>query len=228
MTMDAPGVGPQRKEFIDAPAADADLVVAETTGEVVAPTAVKIGKTSLSVPVTLPAAPGRYRLTITLHDGDGVVYDDATQSLIPTLSVRVTGDFDASIDVVPTVQLTAGQEALLGIRVTNLGKTTWGHGPIDTPWSATKAPAEAATVVARWTPLSAGAALGDPATQSADANLPIGLAPGTKADAILGLSAPTAAGDYLLVLDIVTPERGSLIASGADPTLVRVTVVPTN
>jgi hypothetical protein len=27
------------------------------------------------------------------------------------------------------------------------------------------------------------------------------------------------------VLDIVTPERGSLIASGADPTLVRITVV---
>jgi hypothetical protein len=27
------------------------------------------------------------------------------------------------------------------------------------------------------------------------------------------------------VLDVVTPERGSLIASGAEPTLVRVTVV---
>ena len=45
---------------------------------------------------------------------------------------------------------------------------------------------------------------------------------------MLGLTAPTAAGDYLLVLDIVTPDRGSLIASGGDPTLVRVTGVATN
>ena len=229
LTGSAPGVGPLRKAIIDVPAQGADQVVPEAAGAVVAPVAVKVGKTSIGVPVTLPVAPGRYRLTVTLHDGDGVAYDDASQALIPSLSVRVTGDYDASIDVVPAVQLTAGQEALLGVRVTNLGRTTWGHGPIDTPsTTVATAPAEAASVVARWIPLSAGAALGDPDTQSADANLPIGQAPGAQADAILGLTAPTAAGDYLLVLDIVTPDRGSLIATGADPTLVRVTVVATN
>jgi hypothetical protein len=55
--------------------------------------------------------------------------------------------------------------------------------------------------------------------------MPIGIASGNKADAILGLTAPSTPGDYLLVLDVVTPERGSLVASGADPTLVRITVV---
>jgi hypothetical protein len=222
-----PVLGPRGKEFIEAPIADTDLVIPERAGDVVAPVAVKIGKTSLAVPVALPGAPGRYRLTITLHDADGVAYDAATQALLPTLSVRVTGDYDGAIEVIPSAQLTAGQQVLLGLRVANLGRTAWGHGVIQTPSSAmTEAPAEAATVVARWIPLSAGAALPtDESTHAADASLPIGLAPGHKADAILGLSVPTVPGDYLLVLDVVTPERGSLIASGADPTLVRITVV---
>jgi len=67
----------------------------------------------------------------------------------------------------------------------------------------------------------------DQTTHSAEARLPIGFTPGDSVKAILGLSVPKVAGDYLLILDVVTPERGSLIASGADPTLVRVTVVPT-
>ena len=87
-------------------------------------------------------------------------------------------------------------------------------------------PAQAATVVGRWLPLSAGAALdADPTTQETDATLPIGFASGQKSDAILGITAPSTPGDYLLLLDVVTPERGSLVASGADPTLVRITVV---
>ena len=60
-------------------------------GDVVAPAAVKFGKTAMVVPVTMPSVPGRYRLTITLHDADGVAYDAATQALIPPLIVRVTG-----------------------------------------------------------------------------------------------------------------------------------------
>ena len=44
----------------------------------------------------MPAAPGRYRLTVTLHDDDGVAFDAATQATFPSLIVRVTGDLDAS------------------------------------------------------------------------------------------------------------------------------------
>ena len=96
-----PGVGPRRKAFIDAPVQAADLVVPETAGDVIAPTAAKVGKSSFTVPVTLPSVPGHYRLTVTLHDGEGEAYDDATQAMLPSLNVRVTGDYDMAVDVVP-------------------------------------------------------------------------------------------------------------------------------
>ena len=79
------------------PPTDLDLVAAEQTGTTVAPAAIKVGKSNLSMGVSLPAAPGRYRLVITLHDSDGVAYDEATQDLIPTVLVRVTGDPDGAI-----------------------------------------------------------------------------------------------------------------------------------
>ena len=214
---------PRGKQWIDAPTVDGDLVVPEQLGDVVAPVAVKVQKTSFAIPVTLPTSAGRYRLTITLHDGDGVAYDAATQAMVQAEFVRVTGDFDGAISVVPTANLKAGSEAALGVRVKNLGKASWGHGAINTPSGAVAA--AAANVVARWVPLSAGAELqSDPSAQVASADLPIALGPGKSSDAWLYLTAPDAAGDYLLVLDIVDPYAGSLVASGASPTLVRVTV----
>ena len=175
--------------------------------------------------------PGKYRLTITLHDKDGVVYDAATQALIPSLIVRVTGDFDGAILATPTANLTAGTKAELDVRAINLGLTAWGHEAIATATDLVGggAPAQGADVVGRWVPLSFGAALPtDPAAQSVSTELPIGLQPGVKVDTVLDLVAPTAPGQYLLLLDIVTPERGSLVASGADPTMIRVTVLPAN
>ena len=65
-----------------------------------------------------------------------------------------------------------------------------------------------------------------PTAQVVRTELPVGLQPGVKVDTVLDLVAPTAPGQYLLMLDIVTPERGSLVAAGADPTLIRVTVLP--
>ena len=216
---------PRGKLWIDAPADVNDLVVPEQLGDVVAPTAAKIDKKSIDVSVTLPTTPGRYRLTVTLHDGDGVAYDAMTQAMLPVQIVRITGDFDGSISVVPAATLTASVEAALGVRVKNLGKAAWGHAAIKTP--SGQVPAAAATVVARWVPLSSGAALdADPSSQYASADLPIGLAPGKSSDAWLYLSTPDTAGDYLLVLDVIDPEAGSLVASGAQPTLVRVSVTP--
>jgi hypothetical protein len=210
----------------DAPAASLDLVVPEQLGDVVAPAKVKFGKTAMIVPVTLPSVPGRYRLTIWLHDADGVAFDAATQALIPSLIVRVTGDFDGAIQAASKAQVTAGGKAQLGLRVANLGRTAWGHGGMATPTATI--PAQPATVVGRWVPLSVGAdaSAADTAGLTATTPLPIGIAPGKSVNALLGLTAPLAAGQYLLVLDVVTPERGSLVAAGADPTLVRVTVLP--
>jgi hypothetical protein len=223
--VDVPDVTPR----LGIPADELDLVVPEQVGDVVAPAPVAIGKKALSIPVSMPAVPGKYRLTITLHDKDGVVYDAATQALIPSLIVRVTGDFDGAILATPTANLTAGTKAELDVRAINLGLTAWGHEAIATATDLVGggAPAQGADVVGRWVPLSFGAALpADPAAQSVRTELPIGLQPGVKVDTVLDLVAPTAPGQYLLLLDIVTPERGSLVASGADPTMIRVTVLP--
>jgi hypothetical protein len=173
--------------------------------------------------VTYPSVPGRYRLTISLHDKDGVAYDAATQAMIPSLIVRVTGDFDGAIQAAPTAAVTADSTVTFGVNVTNLGQTDWGHGVRPIPSGTT--PSEAAYVVGRWVPLSVGAALQvDRSAQVVGAALPLGLKPGASAAADIHALAPPAAGDYLLMLDIVTPDRGSLVASGADPTLIRVTV----
>ena len=163
--------------MVEAPDEDLDLVVPERLGDVVAPAKVKFGKTAMVVPVTMPTVPGRYRLSITLHDADGVAYDAATQALVPPLIVRVTGDFDGAILAAPTAELVAGTKADLELRVVNLGRTAWGHLAIATPTNPV-AKAQPAMVIGRWIPLSAGAVLPtDPAVRTP---LPIGLAPRTR------------------------------------------------
>ena len=222
---------PAPDTLVEAPAAGLDLIVPEQLGDIVSPAAVKFTKTQMWVPVTMPSAQGRYRLTITLHDAEGVAYDAATQALIPSLIVRVTGDFDGAILAAPTAQLVAGSHVDLGLRVVNLGLAPWGH--VEAAVSASdfvtgRTKILPANIVGRWIPLSAYAALpADPADQTVTAPLPIGFAPGVPLVASLGFTAPAAAGEYILLLDVVTPELGSLVASGAAPTLVRVTVQPT-
>ncbi len=97
------------KQWIDPPTDEVGLIVPEQAGDVVAPVAVKVTKKAFQVPVVLPDAAGRYRLTVTLHDADGVAYDAATQALLPPLVVRVTGDFDGAITVAPSATRRGGR-----------------------------------------------------------------------------------------------------------------------
>ena len=83
-------------------------------------------------------------------------------------------------------------------------------------------PASAASIIGHWVPLDLLAS-GVPPDVSTD--LAAGLAPNKPAEAALALAVPDAPGDYLLILDIVTPERGSLAAAGIDPTIIRIHVV---
>ena len=218
---------PQGIQRLEAPAESSGLVVPERVGDVVSPHKVKIAKKALRVPVTLPTTAGKYRLTVVLHDADGIAYDAASQAMIPSLIVRITGDFDGDIAAAASADLTAGADVDLGVRVRNLGIGAWGKAAIK-PTSNLSGwvPASKATLVGRWIPLAGGAVL--PAKvdeQSVSTDLPIGLAPGKSHDATLSIKAPKAPGSYLLLLDVVTPDGGSLVASGANPTLVRVTVL---
>jgi hypothetical protein len=204
-----------------------DLVVPERIGDVVAPVKGKITKTVMTFPLTLPKVAGRYRLTVTLHDADGVAYDAATQAMLPSLLVRVTAALDAQIVAPARVQLTTGATTDVGLWVANLGTGAWGRQAVVGRKNST--PGTSARVVARWIALGADDPVTTQAIQSAaatPAELPPGLVPGKLVAADLAVFAPWAPGDYLLVLDIETPDDGSIVAAGVAPTVIRVKVVP--
>jgi hypothetical protein len=208
-------------------AAGIDLVLPERPGEVVAPVPARhLATGGLSVPVQVPANPGLYRLVATIHGADGVAFDAATQALVPALVVRVVGGQTAVYGVVATATTRAAGSFDLAVRVTNLGRSSWGH--VATTHSIGEAevePASRATLVARWVDL--GGVGGPPSTAGggvAVTILPAGLAPGAAANVVLQTTAPAVPGEYLLVLDVVDPSTGSLAATGVPPGIVRVTV----
>ena len=203
------------------PAANEDLVAPETLGSVVDPVAAKVGLKALSIPIAIPSQRGRYRLVVTLHDASGEAFDAATQALVRNAIVRVTGDTDVSYAAAAAIEAQAGSDIALPVGVTNLGTGPWGyvgagrrHRP--EPQSAN------ATLIARWVALTTESV--DTTGTDAFVDLPAALAPTTRADVVLTTHAPIIPGDYLLVLDTIVPDRGSLTALGVDPALVRVTI----
>ena len=205
---------------------DFGIVTPVRLSDVIAPAALKIGKGQMTVHVATPAAPGRYRLTVTLHDKDGVAYDPVTQAQVPPIIFRVTGDLDAGFDAPTSLALAPGATFDLTVPVANLGRHTWGHVAFEDPRGS--APAEAARMTGTWVALGP---LEDPAQVDAanaasvtSVDLPAGFDTGSVATPKLRLFAPSVPGDYLLILDILTPEAGSLTARGVEPPLIRVTV----
>ncbi len=53
---------------------------------------------------------------------------------------------------------------------------------------------------------------------------PKAAAPGGSAAVGLSVTAPAQAGEYLLLLDVVTPDHGALSTLGSTPSIVRVSV----
>jgi hypothetical protein len=208
---------------------DFGVVTAERLGDVIAPANLKIGKGQMTVHVATPATPGRYRLTVWLHDEDGVAYDPVTQAQVPSLIFRVTGELDAGFDAPAWLDLAPGATVDLTVPVANLGKHTWGHVAFNDPRDPEgNVPAESARMTGTWVALGP---LEDPAQVDAanaasvtSAELPAGFDTGSVATPNLRLFAPSVPGDYLLILDILTPEAGSLTARGVEPPIIRVTV----
>jgi hypothetical protein len=218
------GESPAPPASSPAPAVDpVTLVSPEVLGEVVAPVAATVKGDQVTVPVRVPTQPGLYRLVGTIHGSDGVAFDAATQALMPALIVRVTGSLTAVYDVPATAFATPGGTFSLHVGVTNLGAAAWGTPAVNhRVGGAESEPAHRATLVARWVNLAEGSA--PTHVPEATALLPAGLAPGAAADATFTLTAPTAVGDYLLLIDVVTPRSGSLAVAGVPPGIVRVTV----
>ena len=197
--------------------------------------------TRLTVPVTLPERTGLYRMSTTLHDRDGVAFDAATQALVPALIVRVTGPLWASYAIADTVEATSEAPLVLPVRLANTGSVSWSVGPVDQPdagGTADPAPASLspelpatgsvqrrpAWLVARWIALDRMA--DGPLPPSDVSGPPTYLSPGASAVFAFDLVAPSEPGHYLLVIDVVLADRGSLAAHGVPPGLVRVIVAP--
>jgi len=143
---------------------------------------------------------------------------------VPALVVRVTGPLTATYGAPATATAAAAAPFTMNVRVANLGRKAWGHAVETHAIGAESEPATRAILVARWVDL--GGLGGVPATGTALASsiLPAGLAPGASVLVAFPLVAPTAPGEYLLVLDVIDPATGSLAAAGVPPGIVRVTV----
>jgi hypothetical protein len=214
---------------------DFGLIAPERIGNVVAPAKLRITRTRMSFHVATPTTPGRYRLSVTLHDEEGVAYDAATQAQVPALIVRVTGEHDAGIDAPAQMDLAPGAAGSMPVWVANLGRDPWGRKAAKVPTDASGrrdgtsvTSATNARLLGTWVALEG---LDHPTEQAAALaasvtpfDLPAAMGPRSVVRADLVVFAPSAPGDYLLVLDILTPEAGSLAALGVEPTIVRVHV----
>jgi hypothetical protein len=201
---------------------EVDLVKEEVIGSLVTISPAAASTRKPSVKVALPARPGLYRLVITLHDATGVAYDAATQELFPALIVSVTGPLWATYGTPDQVAVGSGRRLDVRVTVANSGSEAWGSRPVES--LVDPAPILAADpplLVARWVGLDGGAARG---TGTAGGTVPAYVDPGTSATLEMVLTAPAAAGSYLLLFDVLLPDGRSLAAAGVPPGLVRVTV----
>jgi hypothetical protein len=170
--------------------------------------------------VTLPGVPGLYRLTTTFHAADGTPFDASTQSMLPSMLVRITGDLSVAYGVQPVVDATPGAVLRLPVRIANTGSVPWGDQPnaddgegdprdrVPVPW-----------LIGRWVPLT-----GFEPADGGPGSVGFVVESGDTAVVEIELRAPTKVGPYLLVLDVVTPAQGSLAAAGSPPAIVRVMV----
>lgn len=207
---------------VDAPAVD--LVVPERMGSVVEPEPATIGADGLSVPVVFPTAPGLYRLVPTLHTKSGVAYDAATQALLTPVIVRIGGKVAVAYGAPASLTLTAGMQASVPVRVLNSGSETWDVSLTLQPGQEGDPGYHTATFPAvlsgTWVSTTA-APIPDASTAELDPSI---AGPGGDVFVTLDVTAPSAPGEYLLLLDTISPSRGPLSALGSAPALIRVTV----
>jgi len=201
-------------------------VVPERPAAVVEPVEARRGRGRLVIATTIPREPGRYRMTTRLHDAAGIAFDAATQGLIAALHVEVAAPLSARFGVQELVHAAPGAAVDLVVRVRNTGSAAWPTRPGTWQLATGEDPepvveqAIPARLIATWVSTARGE-VPPPVTVV----LPIDdTVPGGEAVATLRLVAPERPGAYLVLLDVQSPEHGSLAAAGSDPGLVRVAV----
>lgn len=206
----------------EAPAVD--LVVPERQGSVVEPKAAKRTGNGLAVDVTFPTQPGLYRLVPTLHTPDGTAYDAATQALLTPVLVRIGGRIAVAYGAPAALTIPASMDVTVPVRVLNSGSEAWDVSltlqPGQGGGTGYHTSAFHAVLTGTWVSTT-GAPVPAPSSAELDPSI---AGPGGDVSVTLAVTAPSAPGEYLLLLDTISPARGSLSALGSAPALVRVTV----
>lgn len=196
------------------------LVAPEEPSKVVEPARPMVDADGIRLEVVAPDRPGRYRLVVTLHRPDGTALPAEVQARIPSSVVRVTATVSVAFALPAEVQAAPGQVVAVPVAIRNSGSIDWGgRAPAvgDLPPRGTPEPPR---LVATWVGLAA------PWTTRVDPGRVIGpLRPGEEAAIVLLLRAPETPGPYLLLVDIDSPDHGSLVAAGSEPGLARVLVL---
>ena len=200
------------------------LVASEVPGDVVMLAEVRATAKSVRADVDVPDTPGLYRLVTTIHDAQGVAFDAATQDRIPALLVRVTGTVSARLATTDQLVVTTGDSVEVPVAVMNSGTVAWAEsrsiGRAADGGDTGEPASPPALLVGHWVRLDPAG--GGPDLGTVWARLAV--APGATEQVSLYLIAPDLPGDYLLLLDVVSPSQGSLVAAGNEPVSVRVTV----
>lgn len=197
----------------DAVATSPTWIEPEVQGDVVQTEVAAWRKTKVTARVLVPQAVGVYRLTISTADSDGVDLP-ATQAQQPqSYLVHVIPSLAVTYATALALDVGTGQPTALPIRLTNSGVDPW--------WvPATPDKPGSGTLVATWVALGVSSSA-VPAPTVAEAPF---VAAGSSTDVALTLVAPRTPGEYLLVLDVLAPDGGSLAAAGVPPQIVLVTV----
>ena len=167
------------------------------------------GDWNLHARIVLPAAPGRYRLTVTLRDRSGKVIGPRSVRPFLPMIVSVGGPYQAAFDA-PTSIAMADRGVSFG--VTNTGAAAW-LAPSD-PGGTQRSGAPSASaphVVADWLFADGHADPGGAVYLELDR--------GAIATVALPLS-PAPSGAIALRLDLIGPDGGRFSAQGGRATLI--------
>ena len=145
----------------------------------------------------------------------------------PALLVRVVDALSALITADSHLRVAPGAILEVPFAVMNTGTVPWVKSGLAATGGERRAAGRSqpsARLVGYWLGLDPSA----PSREIVAVEATIEAAPGETTAVSLRSMAPRGPGEYLLVVDVVSAIDGSLIATGGQPFVVRVTVAPPN